>query len=180
MRAAPALAHALCPSAPIVPPRTNARMRPLQENDDMTMTHRTTRSATFILALLGVVSSTAACASRTVETEAGGDVAMSRGMMTADAVLASWPMKQRETASILIAKYGNPDVTSDRMLVWYDTGPFKKTVLMREAVPHGFPSTFYARTAMEFKSGNRSSPYLTGLMFPMQSSAPDPDRPHSM
>jgi hypothetical protein len=150
---------------------------------------------------------------------------------------------------MIIAKYGQPDVADQRMLVWYETGPFKKTVLMREAVPHAFPMphedyltqtvsyrvpgdkvddlfeydgsvwvhrtrgelsaqcdmealnllalnlahdvatgrrtvadarAFYAKTAMEFKQGNRSSPYLTGLMFSTQSSAADPDRPHSM
>jgi hypothetical protein len=150
---------------------------------------------------------------------------------------------------MLIAKYGNPDVVGDRMLVWFDTGPFTKTVLMRDAAPHDFPMphvdyltqtalyrvpadkvddlfeydgsvwvhrtrgelsaqcdveamnflalnlahdiasgrrsvtdarAFYARTAMEFKQGNRSSPYVTGLMFRSGANAADPDKPHMM
>jgi hypothetical protein len=37
---------------------------------------------------------------------------------------------------------------------------------------------FYARTAVEFKQGNRSSPYVTGLMFRAGANAADPDKPH--
>ena len=39
---------------------------------------------------------------------------------------------------------------------------------------------FYARTAMAFKNGDRSSPYVTGLIFQQEPNAADPDRPHAM
>jgi hypothetical protein len=39
---------------------------------------------------------------------------------------------------------------------------------------------FYARTAMAFKQGDRSSPYVTGLIFRTEPNAADPDRPHQM
>ncbi len=39
---------------------------------------------------------------------------------------------------------------------------------------------FYARTAMEFKQGNRSSPYVTGLRFQPDRGAADPDWAHQM
>jgi hypothetical protein len=35
-------------------------------------------------------------------------------------------------------------------------------------------------TAMEFKQGSRSSPYVTGLMFRSGANAADPDKPHMM
>ena len=39
---------------------------------------------------------------------------------------------------------------------------------------------FYAKTAMAFKQGDRSSPYLNGLLFPQPTSAADPDTVHKM
>jgi hypothetical protein len=202
------------------------------------------------LALMTVAGLSAGCASRTMQTESAGSMGVSSSAQPAvSAVLAAWPMKQRETATMLIGKYGNPNVVDDRMLVWFDTGPFTKTVLLRDAAPHEFPMphvdyltqtvlyrvpadkvddlfeydgsvwthrtrgelsaqcdveamnflalnlahdiasgrrsvadarAFYARTAMEFKQGNRSSPYVTGLMFRSGANAADPDKPHMM
>ncbi|MBA3579901.1 MAG: hypothetical protein H0W42_07945 [Gemmatimonadaceae bacterium] len=39
---------------------------------------------------------------------------------------------------------------------------------------------FYAKTAMAFKQGDKSSPYTRGLIFQSESNAADPDRPHPM
>jgi len=39
---------------------------------------------------------------------------------------------------------------------------------------------FYAKTAMAFKQGDKSSPYVTGLTFEQERNAADPDKPHSM
>jgi hypothetical protein len=39
---------------------------------------------------------------------------------------------------------------------------------------------FYAKTAMEFKQGNRSSPYVTGLRFQLDRGSADPDKAHQM
>jgi hypothetical protein len=193
----------------------------------------------------------AACASRTTEMESGAVVTTQPtvAVRSAQSIIASWPMKPREAASTLIAKYGQPDVVGDRVLIWYDKGPFKKISLMRDEQPHSFPvqhtdfltetvmyrvpsdkvdevtaydgsvwfhrtrgelsaqcdveemnylalnlahdvatgartvedaRAFYAKTAMEFKQGTRSSPYVTGLRFQPDRGAPDPDRAHHM
>lgn len=164
-------------------------------------------------------------------------------------MLAGWPAKQRETAALMISKYGQPTVMGDRLLVWYGTGPFVHTILARDEVPHAFPMAhadyltqtvkhrvpadkldelfeydgsvwyhrtrgelsaqcdveemnylalnlahdvitgkrtaadargFYARTATAFKQGDKSSPYVRGLIFPQERNSPDPDRPHPM
>jgi hypothetical protein len=161
-------------------------------------------------------------------------------------LLAAWPAKQRETANEMITKYGEPSVAGDRMLVWYNTGPFVKTALLRDEIPHNFPMphvdyltqtvkhsvpadklaalyeydgsvwfhrtrgelsaqcdveamnylalnlshdvitgkrtaadarAFYAKTAMAFKQGDKSSEYVTGLIFKPEPTAADPDRP---
>ena len=39
---------------------------------------------------------------------------------------------------------------------------------------------FYAKTAMAFKQGDKSSPYVVGLMFQQEPNAADPDKPHAM
>jgi hypothetical protein len=172
---------------------------------------------------------------------AGGDVAP-----MVSGIVASWPAKPRDAASKLVAKYGQPSVTGDRMLVWYNKGPYSRIALSRDEQPHDFPAphtdflaetvryrvpadrlddlgrydgsvwfqrtrgeltaqcdmeeldnlalnlandivtrrrtvedarAFYAMTAMAFKQGDRSSPYLTGLLFTPQPNSADPDHP---
>jgi hypothetical protein len=187
----------------------------------------------------------AAC-SRQVDVSSGEVVATGT---SASAVAGSWSAKHKETADMLIAKYGQPNVVSNEALIWTSRGPFMKTILWRNPIAHDFPMShedyltqsvlyrvpadkldelweydgsvwahrtrgelsaqcdkeemnflalnlshdiitnkrtvadaraFYAKTAMEFKNGNRSSPYTSGLMFSTQPSAPDRDKPHSM
>ena len=192
----------------------------------------------------------AACASGTSGTtrmESAGTLETARG--TTSAMVAAWPAKQRETVALMIAKYGEPTVTGDRMLEWYGTGPFVKTSIARDEVAHNFPMAhvdyltqtvkhrvpadklaalneydgsvyfhrtrgelsaqcdveemnflalnlahdviigkrtpadaraFYAKTAMAFKQGDKSSPYVQGLLFQSEPNAADPDRPHPM
>ena len=89
-----------------------------------------------VLALIG----TSSCGPRRVETVSGGEVTSPRVTSRAvGEVLASWPDKQRETADLLIAKYGEPTVVGDRMVAWFNAGPFVKTVLLRDGQPHNFP-----------------------------------------
>jgi len=179
--------------------------------------------------------------------ESAGTLETARG--TTSAMVAAWPAKQRETVALMIAKYGEPTVTGDRMLEWYGTGPFVKTSIARDEVAHNFPMAhvdyltqtvkhrvpadklaalneydgsvyfhrtrgelsaqcdveemnllalnlahdviigkrtpadaraFYAKTAMAFKQGDKSSPYVQGLLFQSEPNAADPDRPHPM
>ena len=196
---------------------------------------------------IGFLAVTAACTT----ARTGGDVPLARGgaVASVDVVISTWPAKQQETATLMISKYGQPSVVGDRMLAWYDTGPFVHTILARDGIPHNFPMphvdyltqtvkhrvpadrlddlfeydgsvwyhrtrgelsaqcdveemnylalnlahdvmtgkrsaadarAFYARTAMAFKQGDRSSPYIRGLIFPQERNAPDPDREHAL
>jgi hypothetical protein len=98
------------------------------------------RRAGRALPLGAVLLTSAACASRTTEMETGVVVTSQQpNMRAAQTVTASWPMKPRDAASTLMAKYGQPDVVGDRVLIWYDKGPFKKIALMRDEQPHSFP-----------------------------------------
>jgi hypothetical protein len=209
------------------------------------------RRAAVVITGFGLsMASVTACTPRSVQTVSPGQVTTARvASRSVTEVLASWPEKQRETADMLIGKYGEPTVFGDGMIAWFNTGPFVQTVLMRDAQPHNFPMphvdyltqtikhtvpankldelyqydgsvwfhrtrgelsaqcdveamnflalnlahdiitgkrsvsdarAFYARTAMAFKQGDRSSPYVTGLIFPTEPNAADPDRVHQM
>lgn len=201
--------------------------------------------------LLMAVLAIAGCATGTTRMESGGDVALPPAVSRASvaAVTASWPAKQRETVTMLTAKYGEPTVVGDRLVVWYGTGPFVQTAVARDEAPHEFPMAhtdyltqtvkhrvpadrlaalneydgsvwyhrtrgelsaqcdreemnflalnlahdiitgkrtvadaraFYAKTAMAFKQGDKSSPYVQGLIFQTEPNAADPDHPQPM
>lgn len=213
---------------------------------------RRTRAVLVTVAASSVA--TVACTSPRVQPGAAAGLTMDgdtppspRGSVAA--LVADWPAKPREAAAKLTARYGEPDLAGERMLVWYDKGPYVQTVLLRDEQPHNFPMphtdflsqtvryrvpgdkvdelfeydgsvwvhrtrgeltaqcdmeelnnlalnlahdiaagqrtvaearAFYAKTAMEFKQGDRSSPYLTGLRFQVMQDAADTDRPHQM
>ena len=200
--------------------------------------------------LLGTLT-LAGCASGTTRMQSSGEVidTPAASHTPVSAVVASWPEKPRETVTMLTAKYGQPTVVGDRMVVWYGTGPFVKTAVARDEAPHEFPMphtdyltqtvkhrvpadklaalneydgsvwyhrtrgelsaqcdkeemnllalnlahdiitgkrtvadarAFYAKTAMAFKQGDKSSPYVQGLMFQPEPDAADRDKPQPM
>ena len=169
-----------------------------------------------------------------------------RGM---ESMLAAWPAKQRESAMMLVAKYGAPNVAGDQVMIWYNKGPYLKIELARNEVMHNFPAphpdyltstvkykvptdkldelgqydgsvwfhrtrgelsaqcdkeeannlalnlshdiatgrrtvadarAFYAKTAMAMMAGDKSSPYLTGIMFQPNANSADMDMAHKM
>ncbi|MDQ3365604.1 MAG: hypothetical protein M3680_09260 [Myxococcota bacterium] len=55
------------------------------------------------------------------------------------AAIAGWPVKPREVAATIAAKYGDPDEVTASMLVWHQRGRWKRTIVYREEVPHAFP-----------------------------------------
>jgi hypothetical protein len=54
--------------------------------------------------------------------------------------LAGWPQASRDAAAEMQRKYGAPHEVTPTMLVWHNTGPWKRTTISREAVPHRFPA----------------------------------------
>lgn len=54
-------------------------------------------------------------------------------------MIQAWPTESKQAAEAIIAKYGMPTEFTSSMLVWEKTGPWKKTVVMKEAVDHQFP-----------------------------------------
>jgi hypothetical protein len=57
-----------------------------------------------------------------------------------DSLISSWPSNSRQTAQAMVNKYGEPQEATSTMLIWNDNGPWKKTIVYKDGVPHNFPS----------------------------------------
>ena len=78
-----------------------------------------------------------------------GAMPMSGGMMkmpmmalpmdTVNTLTAGWPEESRKAAATTMQKYGAPQEGSASMLVWNNNGPWKRTILYRDSIPHDFP-----------------------------------------
>jgi hypothetical protein len=91
-----------------------------------------------LLAAALAAALTAACGGR--QYSSGGEVvggAVARADM--DRLVAGWAPASREAAAAMADKYGPPAEQTASMLVWHATGPWKRTVIYREEVPHAFP-----------------------------------------
>jgi hypothetical protein len=55
-------------------------------------------------------------------------------------IVAPWPKVARQAAQTTIEKYGPPDEASVSRLIWHENGPWKRTVVYSEEVPHRFPT----------------------------------------
>jgi len=54
--------------------------------------------------------------------------------------LSGWHEASQSAAKTMVEKYGQPDGVTDTMLVWNDNGPWKQTVIYKEAIQHDFPT----------------------------------------
>ena len=86
----------------------------------------------------GLIGVLGGCGGARVERTAAGDIALSPAP-TVESLIAAWPATSRTAATQTIARYGAPDEHTASMLVWHDRGPFRHTIVHREAVPHAFP-----------------------------------------
>ncbi len=64
------------------------------------------------------------------------------GMMDQEAVasyVSDWPEPSKKAVMATMEKYGAPSGVTPSMIVWEDSGPFKRTIAYREPVQHDFP-----------------------------------------
>lgn len=59
--------------------------------------------------------------------------------LSAADVIGRWPEESREAAQLVIDARGEPDETTDSMLVWHDATPWKRVVATRTFYEHNFP-----------------------------------------
>ena len=69
-------------------------------------------------------------------------------------VSMTWPEITSEAARGLMEKYGMPNEISMSQLTWYQTGPWKRTVLNRDPVRHDFPAPHqdYMEQVIDFRT----------------------------
>ena len=59
---------------------------------------------------------------------------------TVTQIVAGWPKVARQAAETTVEKYGPPDEASASRLIWHNNGPWKRTVIYSDEVPHRFPT----------------------------------------
>lgn len=58
---------------------------------------------------------------------------------TVNAITHDWPAMSKKSAEQMIQKYGTPNEAIPSRLIWYNNGPWKRTIVYRDEVPHNFP-----------------------------------------
>ncbi|MGR6008571.1 hypothetical protein ACT7CZ_08640 [Bacillus cereus] len=63
-------------------------------------------------------------------------------------------MEFKKTVYTLINKYGLPSEASTRQIIWHNNGPWKRTVVHLDTVPHNFPTPHldYLAQTIDFKA----------------------------
>lgn len=61
------------------------------------------------------------------------------GQAQVSGVIAAWPQTSRDVAQTIVGKYGPPNEVTPTRLVWHNNGPWKRTIVYRDTVPHHFP-----------------------------------------
>jgi len=54
-------------------------------------------------------------------------------------VIANWKDQPKKIGKKLIEQYGQPDEITNERLVWHQNGPWKRSELINEEIPHHFP-----------------------------------------
>lgn len=55
-------------------------------------------------------------------------------------ILHNWYQEPKDTAYMMIRKYGWPNEATLSRLIWYGNGSWKRTIIFRDPVPHYFPT----------------------------------------
>jgi hypothetical protein len=56
-----------------------------------------------------------------------------------DKMMTGWPAASREAVKFMTEKYRAPDAMTKDLAIWGETGPWKRTVVFRQEIPHEFP-----------------------------------------
>ena len=54
-------------------------------------------------------------------------------------IIAGWSDIPQKAARRTVEKYGPPNEATPSRLIWFETGPWKRTIVYRDEVPHNFP-----------------------------------------
>ncbi len=65
--------------------------------------------------------------------------AQATGPEQAEQLIQDWPETATMAAKAMMEKYGAPAEATPSLLIWYDNGPWKRTVVYKEEIDHDFP-----------------------------------------
>jgi hypothetical protein len=57
-----------------------------------------------------------------------------------DAIVESWPPAPKQIVVETIKTYGLPDEAAPTLLIWHDSGPWKRTMITSDETAHDFPT----------------------------------------
>jgi hypothetical protein len=59
--------------------------------------------------------------------------------VSVETLTAGWKQQPKGLAQKLVKQYGEPNEATSERLVWHKNGPWKRTELLNEEIPHNFP-----------------------------------------
>ncbi|WP_163527393.1 hypothetical protein [Halobacillus ihumii] len=72
----------------------------------------------------------------------GGAEKTTRDVMNMELVkeiIKDWNAMSKNVANLTIDQYGPPNEAIQSRLIWYNNGPWKRTIVYRDEIPHDFP-----------------------------------------
>jgi uncharacterized protein with HEPN domain len=54
-------------------------------------------------------------------------------------IINNWNSMSKKAANLTIEQYGPPNEAISSRLIWYNNGPWKRTIVYRDEIPHDFP-----------------------------------------
>ncbi|SDK37737.1 hypothetical protein [Sediminibacillus albus] len=60
-------------------------------------------------------------------------------MDTVKSIVKDWNAMSKKAAKLTIDQYGPPNEATESRLIWYNNGPWKRTIVYRDEIPHDFP-----------------------------------------
>ncbi|WP_084544149.1 hypothetical protein [Paenisporosarcina indica] len=60
-------------------------------------------------------------------------------MDTVQTLISDWNAMSKKAANSTIEQYGPPNEAIQSRLIWYNNGPWKRTIVFRDEIPHDFP-----------------------------------------
>jgi uncharacterized protein with HEPN domain len=54
-------------------------------------------------------------------------------------IIKDWNTMSKKSANLTIEQYGSPNEAIPSRLIWYNNGPWKRTIVYRDEIPHDFP-----------------------------------------
>ena len=57
-----------------------------------------------------------------------------------DAIIENWPAAPKKMAQDMVEQYGLPSEATPTLLIWHDSGPWKRTIVTSDETAHEFPT----------------------------------------